>query len=662
MSDILPFGAWPSPITAEIVARARVRPAFPQAAGGRVWWQEARPEEDGRTTVVVAGPDGGRRSLLPGPWDACTRVHEYGGRSYLPVPAGPGGDWRIVFAHRADQRLYLTGADGEQPVPLTPEPAAPCALRYADLVLAADGRALWCVREQHGEDGAISRAIVAVPLDGSAATAPGAVRELVTGADFLAFPAPSPDGRRIAWIAWNHPDMPWDAAELRVGPADGPGPTTGRPVLGGGDARESVLAPCWRDEETLYAVSDRSGWWNVYEVDPAGVRPPRNLHPAAEEFAAPLWDLGGAPFALLADGRLAVVHGLGDQRLGMLDPSTGELVDVDCGLSVFAPELAADGGTVAALAGGPAEATCVVRVDPGSGKAERLSAEPADPPDPGYLPVPRAVEFAGAGGHPVHAFVHPPTHPHVRAPEGERPPYLVWVHGGPTGHDGGAMDLSKAYFTSRGIGVIAVNYGGSSGYGRAHRERLKGGWGVVDVADVVTAARLLAEAGEADGERLAVRGPSAGGWTALAAVTTGVAAHGPVFRAATSYFGVADLELLAAGLHDFESRYLDGLVGPLPESLATYRERSPIGHVRPDTCPVLLLQGLEDPVVPPSQSEGLARELADNGVGHLLMAFPGESHGFRRAATVIAALRSELAFYGRTLGFTPLGVPPVELA
>ncbi len=224
------------------------------------------------------------------------------------------------------------------------------------------------------------------------------------------------------------------------------------------------------------------------------------------------------------------------------------------------------------------------------------------------------------------------------------------------------MDLSKAYFTSRGIGVIAVNYGGSSGYGRAHRERLKGGWGVVDVADVVTAARLLAEAGEADGERLAVRGPSAGGWTALAAVTTGVAAHGPVFRAATSYFGVADLELLAAGLHDFESRYLDGLVGPLPESLATYRERSPIGHVRPDTCPVLLLQGLEDPVVPPSQSEGLARELADNGVGHLLMAFPGESHGFRRAATVIAALRSELAFYGRTLGFTPLGVPPVELA
>ncbi|GAA2332405.1 prolyl oligopeptidase family serine peptidase [Streptomyces violaceusniger] len=652
-----PYGTWPSPITAEVVARARLRLDFPTAADGLVWWQEVRPEEGGRTTVVVRTRTGERTTLLESPWDARTRVHEYGGMSYLPVQAPADGVWRVVFAHFPDQRLYITQPQGP-PRPLTPVPTAPGALRYADFALSTDGSEVWCVRESHFDGGRIERSIVAVPLDGSAARVPEAIREVASGADFFAFPTPSPDGRQLAWVCWDHPHMPWDATELRVGTTDGSRPISGRKIMGG--EAESVLAPCWRDETTLYAVSDRSGWWNLHEVDVTGERS-RNLHPVAEEFAAPLWDLGGRPFAPLADGRLAVVHGRGDQRLGLLDPMTGELSSVDCGYPVFSPVLSADHDIVVGLAGGPQKPPCVVCVDVVTGAAEELRCELEDIPSPAYLPTPCPAQFTATSGQVVHALVYPPAHPSACAPDGELPPYVVWAHGGPTGHETGTLDLSKAYFTSRGIGVVAVNYGGSSGYGRAYREQLHRKWGIVDVADVIVVARRLAECGEADERRLAIRGPSAGGWTALTAVTTGAAVHGPVFKAATSYFGVADLEQLAAHLHDFESRYLDGLVGPLPECAGVYRERSPIGHVGKDTCPVLLLQGLDDPIVPPAQARAFSDELEAQGIGHALRAFAEESHGFRKATTTIAALETELAFYGRTLGFTPADVPPLEL-
>ncbi|MGW3495215.1 prolyl oligopeptidase family serine peptidase [Streptomyces sp. NPDC001020] len=638
------------------MARARLRLDFPSAADGLVWWQEVRPEEGGRTTVVVRTPAGEHRTLLESPWDARTRVHEYGGRSYLPVRAPTGGDWQVVFSHCPDQRLYLTQREGP-PQPLTPSPATPGTLRYADFALSADGLEVWCVRECHSAGGDISRSIVTVPLDGSGAQAPEAIREVVTGADFFAFPTPSPDGRQLAWICWNHPHMPWDASELRVGSAREGSPIVGRTVMGGG--AESVLAPWWRDEATLYTVSDRSGWWNLYEVDPVRGQP-HNLHPLEEEFAAPLWDLGGRPFVPVGDGRLAVVHGRGDQQLSLLDPRTGELSDIDCGYPVFSPVLSSDRNSLVGLAGGPDRPPSIVRVDALTGAVEEVRCELDDTPPPAYLPTPRAAEFTNLSGDVVHALVYPPSHPDVCAPDNERPPYIVWVHGGPTGHDPGMLDLSKAYFTSRGIGVVAVNYGGSSGYGRAYRERLKGMWGVVDVADVSVVARRLAEHGEADGQRLAIRGPSAGGWTALAAVTTGVATHGPVFQAATSYFGVADLERLALHLHDFESHYLDGLVGPLPECAERYRRRSPIGHAGKTTCPVLLLQGEEDPIVPLPQAKVFSDELTAHGVDHALLTFPGESHGFRMAATMVAALQAELAFYGRALGFTPPDVPPLD--
>ncbi len=684
MSQIAPYGTWKSPISAADVARGKTLLSFPAIAGDEVWWQESRPAEGGRVTIMAAAAAGGApRELLPAPWYARTRVHEYGGKSYLPVPSGQGG-FDLVFANFADQRLYRLAGDGA-PRPLTP---AGCGYRFADMALAPGGREVWCVRETAVDDGRVSRAIVAVPLDGSAADTPDAMRVLVTGADFFAFPTPSPDGTRLAWIDWNHPRMPWDGTELRVGPATGvTSITEAAPVMGGPE--ESVLAPLWRDNDSLYAISDASGWWNLYEVPLSGGGP-RALCPREEEFAEPMWELGGRPFALLGDGRLAAAHGAGEERLGVLDPSSGELTDPELGFRVVLGSLAASGSTVAAVAGGPRTPWSVIRVSP-DGPAEVLREQVVAASDPAYLPDARQVQFVigGPGGYggtgsppiggsggalppeatAVHAIVYPPASPDYAAPAGELPPYIVFVHGGPTSHALPVLNMEKVYFTSRGIGVIDVNYGGSTGYGRAYRERLRGQWGVVDVADAMNAALALAESGQADGRRLGIRGGSAGGWTALAAVTSGLTdgagpgtGHPPVFAAAVSYYGVSDLRPFAVTTHDFESRYLDGLIGPLPEAEALYEARSPLGHVTPLTCPVLLLQGLDDPIVPPAQSEAIARDLAAHGIPHAYIAFEGESHGFRGAETVIAALEAELAFYGEIMGFTPPGVAPVPLS
>ncbi len=678
------YGEWPSPIDGADVARKQVSLAFPVIDATGVWWQESRPEEGGRVAVVCQGPDGVKRDLLPMPWNARTRVHEYGGKSYLPLPDG------FVFVNFADQRLYRCGTTGE-PEPLTRAPGPASTDRYADLVLSPAGDEVWCVREKHLGTSRIRRAIVAIPLDGSAADNRRPARVLASGSDFYAYPAPSPDGTRLAWICWDHPRMPWDGTELRVAALDGAGTasTESQQVLMGGDT-ESVLAPVWRDDGSLYVISDRSGWWNLYLASLAGSV--RTLCPREEEFAGPLWQLGMSPYALLGDGRLAVAHGTGETRLGVLDPDTGRLADLDLPYRVFASGLSAAGQTVAAIAGGPAVPMTVIGVDlPAVGEdpqipaVRELSRSTDWLPDPAYLPVPRAARLTGPSGAVVHALVYPPANPAARGPEGERPPYIVWVHGGPTAQVVPRLDLEKAFFTSRGIGIVDVNYGGSSGYGRAYRERLRGQWGIVDVADAMTAALALAESGEADGKRLGIRGGSAGGWTALAAVTSGIGLitgpNGPgdsagpggddppeparnrgVFAAVASYFGVADLRAFAAHTHDFESRYLDGLIGPLPESEALYAERAPVGHVNGATCPVLLLQGLDDPVVPPAQAESIAADLAAHGIPYAYITFAGESHGFRKAENIVASLEAELSFYGQIMGFTPPGVPPVPLA
>jgi dipeptidyl aminopeptidase/acylaminoacyl peptidase len=630
-----PYGSWPSPISASDVARAGISLGYALAVDGSIWWQEMRPAEGGRTTIVRDGED-----LLPAPWGARTRVHEYGGRSYLPVSGG------FVFSNLADQRLYLV-EPGSSPVPLTP---AGVDDRYADLTAGPDG-SLWCVRERH-DGGRVSRAIVAITLD-------GVVRELVTGADFFAFPTPSPDGRRIAWIDWDHPRMPWDGTSLRVAELTGaPLRATEVPALMGGP-EESALAPAWRDDSHLFAISDISGWWNLYLVTLADGSSTA-LYPIDEEFAGPLWQLGGYPYAILDDGRLAVLHGRGEERLAILDPDTGSLADLDLPYRYYGSTLSADGNTIAAVAAGPAEPASVITVSGDTAKVLLAASEVLV--DPAWLPDPVSLSIRRGDGV-VHALVYAPASGDAQAPDGERPPYVVRVHGGPTAYAPPVLDLSKAYFTSRGIGVVELNYGGSAGYGRAYRNRLRREWGVVDVSDAYAMASELVESGAADGARLAIRGGSAGGWTVLAAVTTGLRfATDARFSAAVSLYGVSDLRAMTEDTHDFESRYLDGLVGTLPSDLAVYLDRSPLGHVSPATCPVLLLQGLDDPVVPPAQSEMLADELAAAGVPYAYVAFPGESHGFRRAETVVMALESELSFYGQVMGFTPPGVPPLDLS
>ena len=659
----IPYGAWPSPISAADVASGQRMFSFPVVIGADVWWQQTMPAEGGRVTVMHHGPDGKSSSLLDEPWNARTRVHEYGGLSYLPVPGGDGGRTPpIVFANYADQRLYLLarpGDDDAAPQPLTPEPAGAAAgpsLRYADFTLSADRTEIWCVQERH-DDGKVTRAIVAVPLDGSAAADPSAIRELVTGSGFYAFPTPSPDGRRLAWVCWNHPRMPWDGTELRVAEVTDGMPGKGWLIKGG--VQESVLAPVWRDHSRLYLISDWPGWWNLYQVTLTS-EPTQALYPAEEEFAHPLWRLGQRPYALLSDGSLAVLHGTGAMRLGRLDPESGELADLDTPFPVFPAGLSADGTTIVGVAGGPGTPLSVIRVHAGTGETEILCQETGGVPGPGYLPVPRQAELEGRFGRTVHALVYPPANPEAAGPEGERPPYVVWAHGGPTGQSLPLLDIEKAYFTSRGIGIIDVNYGGSAGYGRSYRERLRQQWGIVDVEDATGAALALASSGDADRARLAIRGGSAGGWTALAAVTS-QATEEPVFSAAVSYYGVAGLSEFVKQTHDFESHYLDGLIGPLPGFQAVYAERSPAGHVSGGTCPVLLLQGLDDPVVPPAQSRQMAADLAAHGIRHALLEFEGESHGFRRAETIITCLEAELAFYGQIMGFKPPGVKPVAL-
>ncbi|GII55076.1 acyl-peptide hydrolase [Planotetraspora thailandica] len=620
-----PYSPWPSPISTTDVARSGLALGFPTVQGEEVWWEESRPAEGGRRTVVHRAADGARRDLLPPPWDARTRVHEYGGRAYAVVP-GRG----VVFANFADQRLHLAEGDLE-PRPISPEPDQPSGLRYADLLIhdGPAGTEVWCVQERHHRDGKVSRSIVsiALPPAGSRTHEPEVI-ERVSGADFYASPALSPDGEHLAYICWNHPRMPWTGTELRIaGIADG----TSWTVKGG--VSEAVLAPQWRDDRNLYLVSDWSGWWNIYQIGLFGTSS-QALFPAEEEFAGPLWQLGGLPYTVLGDGRLAVVHGQGDTRLGILDPDTGSLTDVDVPYEGWLPALSTDGNVLAGIAYGSRTPRSVVRVDLVTGRVEGLRRDVPELPDIAYLPTPKPVEIEGGLGRRVHAYLYPPTNPEHTA-DGPSP-YVIFVHGGPTSHATTALSLDKAFFTSRGIGVLDVNYGGSTGYGRAYRDRLRGQWGVADVEDTVAAARWLAAEGLADPARIAVRGESAGGWTVMASCCAS-----DVFAGGVAVAGVSALGPLVAATHDFESRYVEWLVGPEP----LYGSREPLSRADEVDCPMLLMQGLADPVVPPAQSRAFADRLTARDVPCTYLTFEGEAHGFRRLETRTAALAAELAFY-----------------
>ncbi|MFF4529598.1 prolyl oligopeptidase family serine peptidase [Streptomyces sp. NPDC001407] len=648
MVSTAPYGAWQSPIDAAHAAHAGGRPDAVGMVGDEVWWVEPRPAEGGRHALVRRRSDGTESSVLDVPWNVRSRVIEYGGGPWAAVPRDGGGPL-VVFTHFADQRLYAVepdAPDGTEPRPLTPVSPVGGGLRWADPVLVVERGEVWCVLEEFtGERPTdVRRVIAAVPLDGSAARDRSAVRELTDDAHrFLTGPRLSPDGRRAAWIAWDHPRMPWDGSELKTARVTDGGFTEVRTLLGGPE--ESVAQTEWAPDGSLIAATDRSGWWNLHRVDvDSGLNV--NLCAREEEFAGPLWRTHQRWFAPLASGLIAVLHGRGAAVLGILDPATGEVADAAGPWTEWAPALAVSGTRVVGVAASDRTSYEVVELDTRTGRARAIGARHTDAVDPAYYPRPRVRTFTGPGGREIHAHVYPPHNPDHAAPDGELPPFVVWAHGGPTSRSPLVLDLEIAYFTSRGIGVAEVNYGGSTGYGRAYRERLREAWGTVDVEDCAAVAEALAEEGTADRARLAIRGGSAGGWTAAASLaSTGLYACG------TIAYPVLDLLTWAAdGTHDFESRYAESLVGSPTKEPDRCRERSPLHGAHRISAPFLLLQGLEDPICPPGQSERFVAAMAGRGVPHAYLTFEGEGHGFRRAETVICALRAELSLYAQTFG------------
>lgn len=639
----LPYGSWPSPISAAAVSGASPRIEGARFVGDgsspQVWWGESVAEEGGRSAVRRRTASGSVEDVLPGPWSARSRVHEYGGGAWT---ADDGGV--LYFVEKADQRVRRL-APGSAPQALTPEAGD---VRYGGLSLQ-HGR-LVAVREAHRAGRPPVRDIVDIPLDGSGARDVDRIVSLVGDSDFVAHPALSPDGRHLAWIAWDHPHMAWDRAELRIGRLED-GVVAEWTAVAGGDS--SPLQPVWIDDDTLLFSDDPSGRWNVWRMRLTADLAHEPLAEVDADTGGPVWVLGTRWFAALDDGRVVAVRTNGADEVVLVDTdgTAGEL-RLDAVTRVSIEDVR---GTRILLSGAGSHGPGLWELDVDRPDASRLVVGGEAPWGDEWMPRSRAVTFPGPHG-PVHAFDYPPTSPAARGPQDERPPYVVFVHGGPTDHVGGAASDKIAYLTSRGIGVLDVNYGGSTGYGRAYRERLLGQWGVVDVDDVVAAARGLAESGAADPERLAIAGGSAGGWTVLCALT-----NSDAFGAGISRYGVADLRSLAEDTHDFEARYLDGMVGPLPEAEHLYVERSPLSHLDRLRTPLLIEQGLEDRVVPPSQSEAVRDALAANGVAHAYLAFEGEGHGFRSAETLVRTLEAEVAFLGQVFGFETPGIPALDL-
>ncbi|MGW3170875.1 prolyl oligopeptidase family serine peptidase [Streptomyces sp. NPDC001153] len=643
-----PYGSWPSPIDAALAAAHDGHPEWVGFVGDEVWWTEPRPAEGGRRALVRRTAQGAEEVVLPAPWNVRNRVVEYGGRPWAGVPRDGGP--LVVFTDFADQRLYRYEPGGE-PRPLTPVSPVGGGLRWADPHVDLARGEVWCVLEEFTGDGPsdVRRVLAAVPLDGSAAGDRSAVRELTGGRHrFVTGPRVSPDGRRAAWLAWDHPRMPWDGTELLVGDIGDDGTLhTVRTVAGGPE--EAIAQAEWSADGRLLYASDRSGWWNLYR---GGVR----LCPREEEFAGPLWKPGLRWFAPLDNGLVAVVHGRGATVLGILDTESGEIVDAAGPWTEFGATLAVHGGRVVGVGASPRTGPEVVELDTATGRARAIGARHRDAVDPAYYPEPRIRVFAGPDGREVHAHVYPPHHPERTAPDGELPPYVIWAHGGPTGRVPLVLDLEIAYFTSRGIGVAEVNYGGSTGYGRAYRERLREQWGVVDVEDCAAVARALADEGTADPTRLAIRGGSAGGWTAAASLTTT-----DVYACGTIIYPVLDPVTWGPGTHDFESRYLESLIGPLAEVPTRYAERSPSTHADRLTAPFLLLQGLDDVICPPAQCERFLARIAGRDVPHAYLTFEGEGHGFRRAETMVRALEAEISLYAQVFELDVPDVPRLEL-
>ena len=640
-----PYGSWASPIEVELVAGTVIGLSEPSLDDDDAYWLEGRPAEGGRRTLLRHGPDGRTTEVTPSPFRVGTRVHEYGGGAF----AVRGG--RVVVSSQGDGRLSIVDVAGDvvtEPAPLTPEGPR----RYADLTFDPRHPRLYAVRETHDQDTPddatlVVNEIVAIALDGS----DGEGRVLVAGPDFVAAPRPSPDGTALAWLEWDHPDMPWDAVRLCVAPVAGDG-SLGQPRTVAGGPGISVLQPEWSPSGVLHAVSDETGWWNLYAWDgPDGLAgPKRNLAPMDAELGDPAWVFARSSYAFVADGSiLAVARRDGRDGFVRIDPE-GTVTPLATPWTEM-EGLRIAGERAITVAAGPHEGATVIRLDPRTAQPTGVLAR-SHPfsLDPAVLPVAEPIMFATAEGATARALYFPPTNGRFRAPDGELPPLIVLSHGGPTSAATSALSLDRAFFTSRGIAVVDVDYRGSTGYGRPYRDALRGRWGIADVEDCVAAARFLVERGSVDPDRLAIRGGSAGGYTTLAALTF----RPGVFAAGISHFGIADLELIHADGHKFEARYDEGLVAPWTEAgRRVFRERSPIHFLDRCEAPMLLFQGLDDKVVPPSQLDAMVKAFSARGVPHVAMTFEGEGHGFRKAESRRATYRAELAFLGRVFGFEP---------
>jgi dipeptidyl aminopeptidase/acylaminoacyl peptidase len=642
-----PYGTWPALVGSDLISRAPAR-GFNSVRvdGGRVRWVESRAAEEGRA-LVVESEGGPVADVTPTGFNTRSRVHEYGG----------GAVWyhgdSVFFSEFSTSRLYRQDGRGGGPTPITPEPSRENALRYADGRVTPDGATIVCVRERHEDDG-VHNELVSLTADG-----PAEPRAIASGRDFYAAPRPDPDGRRLAWLVWDHPQMPWDGTELWVGDLSADGTLSdARRVAGGPE--EAVLAPQWSADGRLHFLSDRTGWWNLYRLEPDGAARALTALENAEIGGA-AWVFGTSYFAFLDDGRIAcVVTRAAADSLELLDPEEGRLEPAGLRWTSYSDAaLGAGEGRLVFGASSPTDPETLVAFDPATGREEVLRRSQEVVLDPASISVPRAIEFPTGDGGVAHAFYYPPTSADWEGPADERPPLQVICHGGPTSHSTPHLDLEIQYLTQRGIGVVDVNYRGSTGFGRAYRRLLNGNWGETDWRDCVAAARYLAEQGDADPDRTWIEGGSAGGYVVFCSLV--FEPHS--FAAGVSHFGVSDAEALALETHKFESRYLDSMIGPYPEEADLYRERSPIHAADRLERPMLILQGLDDKIVLPSQAELMVAALDRKQIPYAYLAFPGEGHGFRKEENIRRALEATLAFVGRIFGFEPADeLEPLEIA
>jgi len=700
------FGTWASPISARTVAEQGLRLGFVALDGDDTYWLEGRPAQGGRNVLVRCGPDGVASDVTPPDHNVRTRVHEYGGGAFVV------SDSVVYYSNFDDQRVYrirVAGSNEQDPAygPITgskeqdrvyaqdagrvlpfgpPEAITPIgAWSYADATVDTRRRRLICVREDHtvpGREAVTTLVSISLDRDSGFGARDSKIRPptadcllptvVASGHDFYSTPRVSPDGSKLSWLAWRHPQMPWDGTELWVADITDAGSLRNETLVAGG-ARESIYQPGWLLDGSLCFASDRTGWWELYRLrcNSKGKRQNANTErgvcpiepvlrtPLPEaEFGRPQWLFGWATWASVDAGHLVVTFvRRGRWTLATIDLVKGTLAPVATDLEPL-EWLAATATEAVYVGASPTSPPAVVRTNLETGVTTTLRSSATMAFDRASVSVPEAIEFPTGEDLTAHALYYPPRSGEYVPPPDERPPLIVISHGGPTTQTKAQLDLQVQFWTTRGFAVVDVNYGGSSGYGRAYRERLNGRWGIVDVDDCLNAARYLVERGTVDAKRLVIRGGSAGGYTTLAALTF----HPGVFAAGASYYGVSDAEALATDTHKFEARYLDGLIGPYPASKDVYRARSPIHFAERLSCALIFFQGLEDRIVPPSQSERMAAAVRAKGLPVAYLTFEGEQHGFRKAETIVRCLEAELYFYGAVLGFAPDGpIPPIEM-